>query len=109
MVRPAASDVNKSIALTFAASITQITHNTADIVARCGRCGLFSALSDVYPQIVRDGLSGVRDGISEVEFNKTLQVAMRLEVELSARNSHGISIYDRQGDLSASATADQAP
>ena len=83
MVRPAASDINKSIALTFATSITQITHDTADIVARCGRCGIFSALSDVYPHIVRDGLSGVRDGVSEVEFNKTLQVAMLLGVDLS--------------------------
>ena len=83
MVRPTASAINKSIAFTFAASITQITQNAKDVVARCGRCGLFSALSDVYPHIVRDGLSGVRDGVSEVEFNKTLQVAMLLGVDLS--------------------------
>ncbi len=107
MVRPAASDLNKSIALTFAVSITQITQDESNIVARCGRCGLFSALSDVYPHIVRDGLSGIRDGISEAEFNKTLQVAMRLEADFSAHNSH--DDLDRQGGLCAPATAAQAP
>jgi hypothetical protein len=80
MVRPVASDVNKAVALTFAASVTQITEDTADIIARCGRCGLFSALKEVYPQTVRDELSGVRDGISEMEFNKTLQVVKRLAI-----------------------------
>ena len=74
MVRPVASDVNKAIALTFAASVTQITRDTVDTVARNGHCGLFSALKDVYPQTVRDEISGVRDGVSEMEFNKTLQV-----------------------------------
>ena len=74
MVRPVASDVNKAIALTFAASVTQITRDTVDTVARNGHCGLFSALKDVYPQTVRDEISGVRDGVSEMEYNKTLQV-----------------------------------
>ena len=77
MVRPVASDVNKAIALTFAASVTQITRDTVDTVARNGHCGLFSALKDVYPQIARDEISGVRDGVSEMEFNKTLQVQNR--------------------------------
>jgi hypothetical protein len=78
MVRPIASDKNKAIALTFAASVTQFTHDTEDTVARCGRCGLFSALRKVYPQSVRDEHSGARDGISEMELNKTLQVVTRL-------------------------------
>ncbi len=78
MVRPVASDINKAIALTFAASVTQFTHDNADIMARCGRCGLFSALRSIYPQTVRDEHSGARDGISEMELNKTLQVVTRL-------------------------------
>ncbi len=77
MVRPVASELNRAIALTFAASVTQITRDTVDTVARNGRCGLFSALKDVYPQTIRDELSGVRDGVSEMEFNKTLQVQSR--------------------------------
>jgi hypothetical protein len=82
MVRPVASDTNKAIALTFTACISRTTQDTTDFVARCGRCGLFSALRDVYPQIVRDGLSGARDGISEMEFNKTLQVIRHLEFDI---------------------------
>ena len=74
MVRPVASELNRLIALAFAASVTQITRDTIDTVARNGHCGLFSALRDVYPKAVRDELSGVRDGVSEMEFNKTLQV-----------------------------------
>jgi hypothetical protein len=74
MVRPVASETNKAIALSFTTAVTQITHETVDVVARCGRCGLFSALSEVYPHTVREKLSGVRDGVSEMEFNKTLQV-----------------------------------
>ncbi len=77
MVRPVGSDVNKAISLYFAASITKFTDNYADIVARCGRCGLFSALSSIYPQTVRDGYFGSRDGISEMEFNKILQVVKK--------------------------------
>jgi hypothetical protein len=74
MVRPVASDTNKAIALAFAASVTKITQDAEDIVARCGRCGIFSALRDVFPQTVRDHCLGVRDGVSEMEFNKLLQV-----------------------------------
>jgi hypothetical protein len=88
MVRPVASDTNKAIALTFAASVTQVTQDTDDTVARNGCCGLFSALRDVYPQTVRDELSAVRDGISEMEFNKTLQVLEQLAVGLPFENSH---------------------
>jgi hypothetical protein len=63
--------------LAFATSVTRITRDTVDTVARNGHCGLFSALKDVYPQTVRDDISGVRDGVSEMEFNKTLQVQIR--------------------------------
>ncbi len=79
MVRPVASDLNKAVALAFAASVTKITQDTDDTVARCGRCGLFSALRDVYPQTVRAEHLGARDGISEMEFNKTLQVVKHSE------------------------------
>jgi hypothetical protein len=81
MVRPVGSDVNKAIALAFAASVTRITRDTDDTVARNGHCGLFSALRDVYPKTVRDEISGVRDGVSEMEFNKTLQVFHRRAVD----------------------------
>ena len=81
MVRPVASELNRAIALAFAASVTQITRDTVDTVARNGRCGLFSALKDVYPQIARDELSRVRDGVSEMEFNKTLQVVDQRAVD----------------------------
>ncbi len=90
MVRPAASDINKAVALTFAPSVTQITQDPADTVARCGRCSLYSALRDVYPQTVRDGLSGVRDGVSEMEFNKTLQVVRASTVDSLSLTHTGI-------------------
>jgi hypothetical protein len=74
MVRPVAYDLNKAVAVSFAATITKTTQETTDLVARCGRCGLFSALRDVYPQTTRNEFSGIRDGVSEMEFNKSLQV-----------------------------------
>jgi hypothetical protein len=107
MVRPAASDINKAIALTFADTITKVTHDTTDVVARCGRCGLFSALKEVYPQTVRHLLSGVRDGVSEMEFNKKLQVARQPLVDLSVPISHE-DLHSLQ-DICVSATAAQAP
>lgn len=106
MVRPVASDTNKAIALTFAAATTQITRDTDDIVARNGRCGLFSALRDVYPQTVRDEHSGVRDGVSEMEFNKTLQVPQAACSLLPIRDPH--DDLRRSQDTSVSATAAQA-
>jgi hypothetical protein len=51
--------------------LTRFTGDADDIVARCGVCGLYSAVEEVITQIVR---AGARDGVSEVELNKVLQV-----------------------------------
>lgn len=75
MGRPTASSSNKSIALSFAQIITSKTKSMDDILARCGQCSIFSMLRKALPQIVREGQLDNRDGISEVEFNKLLQVA----------------------------------
>jgi hypothetical protein len=45
-----------------------------DLLARCGRCSLFATIQEMYPHIIREADTGDRDGISEVEFNKILQV-----------------------------------
>ena len=71
MGRPTASDTNRRAALALARVLTRLTGNADDVVARCGECGLYSAVGEVFPQIVR---AGARDGVSEVELNKTLQV-----------------------------------
>ena len=62
-----------------------------DTVARNGHSGLFSALRDVYPQTVRDELSRVRDGVSEMEFNKTLQVVHQRAVDFLFKTHRYIS------------------
>jgi hypothetical protein len=72
MGRPCASEENKFAALAFAKIITKETGDPDDLLARCGRCSLFATLQEMYPHIIRD--TGNRDGISEVEFNKILQV-----------------------------------
>ncbi len=74
MGRPAASPVNKSIALEFAKMITRKTDNANDLVARCGQCSIFSALREICPSLSREGNTENRDGLTEVEFNKMLQV-----------------------------------
>ena len=71
MGRPTASDTNRRAALALARMLTRLTGDADDIVARCGECGLHSAVQEVFPQIVR---ARARDGISEVELNKVLQV-----------------------------------
>ena len=78
MGRPSASPENKTIALEFAKLVTRKTSNSNDLLARCGRCSLFSALQEMFPQIVRDGTRLARDGLTEVEFNKLLQVQASL-------------------------------
>ncbi len=72
MGRPAASDTHRKAALALARILTRLTGDADDIVARCGECELYSAVQEVFPQIVR---AGARDGISEVERNKVLQVS----------------------------------
>ena len=77
MGRPSASESNKLIALALAKAITRQTNDTEDSLARCGRCSLFATLQEIFPHTVRDSCTGERDGISEVEFNKILQVNLR--------------------------------
>ena len=74
MGRPSASAENKVIAIEFAKAVTRKTSDPKDLLARCGRCSLFSALQEMFPQIVRDGASSARHGLTEAEFNKLLQV-----------------------------------
>ncbi len=71
MGRPTASDTNRRAALALAGTLTRLTGDVGDMVARCGECGLYSVVEEALPQIVR---SGARDGVSEVELNKALQV-----------------------------------
>ncbi len=61
-------------ALAFASIVTKQTMHHEDLLARCGRCSLFATLQEMFPHIIREASSGDRDGISEVEFNKSLQV-----------------------------------
>jgi hypothetical protein len=74
MVRPTPSETNKKVALAFARAVTLTTNKKKDEVARSGPSSIFSALVDIYPQAVYCGPSSRRDGISEMVFNKTLQV-----------------------------------
>jgi hypothetical protein len=69
--RPTASDTNRRVALALARILTRLTGNVDDVVARCGKCGMYSVVEEVFPQIVR---AGARNGISEVELNKALEV-----------------------------------
>ena len=86
MGRPTASPMNKSIAQVFARALTTRTANPDDKIARCGQCSLFSLLRQALPQIVRDENFGNRGGISEVEFNKVLQVLKIIEVLIHIQN-----------------------
>ena len=74
MGRPTASKLNKEFAVAFAQTVTCNTGNGGDIVARCGDCSVFALLCATCPDIVRNNKSIPRDGITEVEMNKVLQV-----------------------------------
>ncbi len=74
MVRPTPSDTNKRVALAFAKAVTRTTNKIFDMVARRGPSSLFSALKEIYPEVVYCGPPYPRDGVSEMVFNKTLQV-----------------------------------
>ena len=82
MGRPSASAENKVIAIEFAKAVTRKTSDPKDLLARCGRCSLFSVFQEMFPQIVRDGTSSARHGLTEVEFNKLLQVLENLTTAL---------------------------
>ena len=77
MGRPAASDANRRFAVSFANLLTRRTdyHST---IARCGTCSLYDLLKSARPAIARDANTGPRDGISEAEFNKALQVNIQV-------------------------------
>jgi hypothetical protein len=74
MGRPAASLHSKRFALDMASLVTVATENPNDTIARCGPCSIFALVKQVYPAIVREFDSGPRDGLSEIELNKALQV-----------------------------------
>ena len=74
MGRPVASHSNKMFAVAFANLLTRFTGCAHSFIARSGKCSLFSLLRMLRPSIVRDSDTGPRDGITEVEFNKALQV-----------------------------------
>eukprot|EP00960_Hanusia_phi_P009898 288605-Hanusia_phi.AAC.2 len=75
MVRPAASRENKSFAPKFAMAVTSSTPVLNDMVARSGPFSLYSCLCECCPSAVRLHSGGVKDGLSETEFNKALQAA----------------------------------
>ncbi|EKX41708.1 hypothetical protein GUITHDRAFT_112122 [Guillardia theta CCMP2712] len=75
MVRPAASRENKNFAPKFAMAITTSTPVLNDMVARSGPFSLYSCLCECCPSAVRLHTGGVKDGLSETEFNKALQAA----------------------------------
>ena len=74
MGRPAASTANKRFAVAMAQLVTRVTDDPQDTVPRCGTCSIYALVEIVRPSILRTFESGPRDGVSEVEFNKSLQV-----------------------------------
>ena len=60
----------------MACLVTAETDNPNDTVARCGPYSIFALMKQACPAIVRDAASGPRDGLSEVELNKALQVCL---------------------------------
>ena len=78
MGRPVASLRNKRLAAMFASLVSVQTNKASDIVARCGPCSLYEMFKQCCPMLCRDKRSGPRDGISQAEFNKVLQVHLNL-------------------------------
>ncbi len=74
MGRPTSSENNRMVALEFAKMITRKTDDGDDQIARRGACSIFSVLIATCPQLIRGGNVGDRKGVSEIEFNKLLQV-----------------------------------
>jgi hypothetical protein len=79
MGRPAASEVNKNLAVEMALIVTRISISSNDMIARSGKCSVYALFKTLCPGIVRESNFGPRDGISEVEFNKALQVCILLQ------------------------------
>jgi hypothetical protein len=78
MGRPAASDANKRLAVEFANLVTVRKEVASSTIARCGRYSIYAIFRSIIPNVARDMDKGPRDGISEVEFNKVLQVFIRI-------------------------------
>jgi hypothetical protein len=78
MGRPAASEANKNLAVAIALTVTRDTTSKHDTVARGGICSIYALFKLLRPGAVRENSLGPRDGISEVEFNKALQVYFQL-------------------------------
>ncbi len=74
MGRPAASPANKKLAVSIALMVTRQTDKSSDTIARGGMCSIFELLKSVSPTITRQNNEGPRDGITEIELNKALQV-----------------------------------
>ena len=80
MGRPTASLLNRHLAIAIAKIVTAETDCPSDTVARCGPCSIFAVVKHACPAIVRELDYGARDGISEVELNKALQVLTVFEI-----------------------------
>ena len=68
------SESNRSAALALAQVITRKSDIPEDSIARRGSCSIFSVLLATCPPIIQNGNSRDRKGVSEIEFNKLLQV-----------------------------------
>ncbi len=96
MGRPSASKENKMAALAFANIITKKSGNPDDLMARCGQCSLFATLQEMFPHIIREADGGLRDGISEVEFNKLLLVRCgSTKMRVYQTYKHGSAVHSR--------------
>ena len=76
MGRPAACPAHRKLAVDFAKLVTRHSSNSRDTIARSGSCSIFELFQIFRPAAVRLGNLGPRNGISEVEFNKALQVSV---------------------------------
>ena len=88
MGRPAASEANKIFAVDISKLVTRSTEKAQDTIARCGTCSIYALVKLIRPQVLREFEKGPRDGISEVEFNKTLQVQRNLFNVMHWRGIH---------------------
>mmetsp|Transcript_40975 Transcript_40975/g.82471 ORF Transcript_40975/g.82471 Transcript_40975/m.82471 type:complete len:253 (+) Transcript_40975:23-781(+) len=75
MPRLRASKDNRALLVQFAFACTKQTGHPSDFVARSGSYSIFSALAQCCPAAVRTDLDGARDGISDSEGRKELQLA----------------------------------
>ena len=92
MGRPAACPAHRKMAVDFASVVTRRSENPHDTIARSGTCSIFALFRFFRPAAVRLEFGGPRNGISEVEFNKELQVSRSYHLVLmNAINQNAIS------------------